>query len=110
MPTIMAIRFSCTSSITKRPVKLSITPPNGWRIINGRMDRAGQREWQFPNWDIMTDTPTEIAPDWTEDIFQVNGKKYHVMVHSFGDEGGKRGALVRDIEKIVRAEIAMWGE
>lgn len=92
------------------PVKLTIVPPTGWRIINGRMDRPGQREWQFPNWDIMTDTPTEIAPDWTEDIFQVNGKKYHVMVHSFGDEGGKRSALVRDIEKIVRAEIAMWGE
>ena len=32
------------------------------------------------------------------------------MVHSFGDEGGKRSALVRDIEKIVRAEVAMWGE
>ena len=31
------------------------------------------------------------------------------MVHSFGDEGGKRPALVRDIEKIVRAETAMWG-
>ena len=92
------------------PVKLTITPPNGWRIINGRTERADQREWQFPNWDIMTDTPTEIAPDWTEDIFQVNGKKYHVMVHSFGDEGGKRSALVRDIEKIVRAEVAMWGE
>ena len=92
------------------PVRLTIVPPTGWRIINGRMERAGQREWQFPNWDIMTDTPTEIAPDWTEDIFEVNGKKYHVMVHSFGDEGGKRKALVRDIEKIVRAEIAMWGE
>jgi len=31
------------------------------------------------------------------------------MVHSFGDEGGKRPALVKDIEKIVRAETAMWG-
>jgi len=57
----------------------------------------------------MIDTPTEIAPDWTHDIFQVNGKKYHVVVHSFGPEGGKRPALVRDIEKIVRAEVAMWG-
>ena len=92
------------------PVKLTITPTGVWRIINGRMDRPDQREWQFPNWDVMADTPTEIAPDWTEDIFQVNGKKYHVMVHSFGEEGGKRPALVRDIEKIVRAEIAMWGE
>lgn len=91
------------------PVKLVITPPSGWRIVNGRMERAGQSEWQFPNWDIMIDTPTEIAPDWTQDDFQVDGKKYHVVVHSFGDEGGKRAALVRDIEKIVRAETAMWG-
>ena len=73
------------------------------------MDKSDQREWQFPNWDIMIDTPTEIAPDWTEDQFQVDGKRYHVVVHSFGDEGGKRAGLVRDIEKIVRAETAMWG-
>jgi predicted metalloprotease with PDZ domain len=91
------------------PVKLVINPPAGWRIVNGWTDRADQREWQFPNWDIMIDTPTEIAPDWTRDDFQVDGKKYYVMVHSFGDEGGKRAALVRDIEKIVRAESAMWG-
>ena len=91
------------------PVKLVINPPAGWRIVNGWTDRADQREWQFPNWDIMIDTPTEIAPDWTRDDFQVDGKKYYVMVHSFGDEGGKRAALTRDIEKIVRAETAMWG-
>ena len=91
------------------PVKLVINPPSGWRIVNGRTDRPGQTEWQFPNWDIMIDTPTEIAPDWTIDNFQVDGKKYHVMVHSFGSEGGKRPALVKDIEKIVRAETAMWG-
>lgn len=91
------------------PVKLEINPPAGWRIINGWMDRPDQREWQFANWDLMVDTPTEIAPDWTLDEFQVDGKRYRVMVHSFGDEGGKRPALVRDIEKIVRAEVAMWG-
>src|SRR6476469_5789649 len=91
------------------PVELSIEPPQKWRIVNGRTDRANQSEWQFPNWDIMTDTPTEICPDWTEDNFKVDGKQYHVVVHSLGNEGGKRGALVRDIEKIVKAETAMWG-
>jgi len=30
-------------------------------------------------------------------------------VHSLGNEGGKRRAMVRDIEKIVKAETAMWG-
>lgn len=91
------------------PVRLEIEPPNGWRIVNGRTDKSGQREWQFANWDIMIDTPTEIAPDWTEDRFNVDGKQYHVVVHSMGSEGGKRPALVRDIEKIVRVEHAMWG-
>lgn len=91
------------------PVKLSIDPPAGWKIVNGRMDQQNQTEWQFPNWDILIDTPTEIAPDWTQESFEVGGKKYHVVVHSFGPEGGKRAALVRDIEKIVRAETAMWG-
>jgi predicted metalloprotease with PDZ domain len=91
------------------PVKLTILPPASWKIVNGRTEHAGQTEWQFPNWDIMIDTPTEIASDWTEESFDVEGKKFHVVVHSFGPEGGKRPALVRDIEKIVRAEVALWG-
>jgi predicted metalloprotease with PDZ domain len=91
------------------PVKLVIKAPAGWRIINGRTERPDQTEWHFPNWDILIDTPTEIGPDWTLDTFVVDGKKYHVMVHSFGAEGNKRPALVKDIERIVRAEVAMWG-
>jgi predicted metalloprotease with PDZ domain len=91
------------------PVKLNILPPAGWKIVNGRTEQPGQSAWQFPNWDVMIDTSTEIAPDWTQDTFTVDGKQYHVVVHSFGPEGGKRAGLVRDIEKIVRAEVAMWG-
>lgn len=91
------------------PIKLTIAPPKDWKIINGRLDHAGQTQWQFPNWDIMIDTPTEIAPDWTQESFDVEGRKFHVVVHSFGPEGGKRPQFVRDIEKIVRAEVAMWG-
>jgi predicted metalloprotease with PDZ domain len=90
-------------------VSLMIEPPAGWRIINGRTDSRDQRVWEFPNYDIMIDTPTEVAPDWTMEEFKVDGKTYRVVVHSFGDEGGKRAALVRDIEKIVRAETRMWG-
>lgn len=91
------------------PVRLEIDPPKDWRIVNGRTEKRDQREWRFPNWDLLIDTPTEIAPNWTEDSFKVEGKNYHVVVHSLGPEGGKRRALVRDIEKIVKTETAMWG-
>jgi predicted metalloprotease with PDZ domain len=92
------------------PLRLTIQPPAGWKIVNGRMDQPGQTEWQFPNWDELVDTSTEIAPDWTLDTFEVDGKRYHVVVHSFGAEGGKRPSLVKDIERIVRAQVAMWGQ
>jgi len=91
------------------PVALSIKLPNGWHVVNAQTQKPDQTEFEFPNWDILVDTPTEIAPDWTRDDFVVDGKTYHVVVHSLGSEGGKRPALVRDVEKIVRAEVAMWG-
>ncbi|MDQ1591631.1 MAG: hypothetical protein QOG71_2258 [Pyrinomonadaceae bacterium] len=91
------------------PVRLSISPPANWRIINAATARPDQREWQFPNYDILIDTPTEIAPDFTVEEFQVDGKAHRVMVHSFGEEKGQRAALVRDIERVVRAEIALMG-
>jgi predicted metalloprotease with PDZ domain len=91
------------------PVKLSIDAPKGWRVINGASTSADQREFNFQNYDILIDTPTEISPDWTMDEFKVDGKTYRVVVHSFGNEGGRRPQLVRDLEKIVRAETGMWG-
>ena len=78
----------------QNPVSLSIDAPKSWRVVNGRTESKDKTEFQFPNWDIMIDNPTEIAPDWTEDDFK---------------EGGKRPDLVRGIEKIVRTETAMWG-
>src|SRR5438093_1386697 len=45
------------------PVRLSINAPTSWRIVNGRSEKKDQSEFQFPNWDVMIDTSTEIAPD-----------------------------------------------
>jgi predicted metalloprotease with PDZ domain len=91
------------------PVELHIEPPSNWRVVNGRTERPNQHDWKYPNYEILIDNPTEIGPDWTEDDFKVDGKTYHVVIHSRGDEGGRRPAFVRDVEKIVRAETAMWG-
>jgi len=91
------------------PVKLHVEPPANWNVINGRTERPNQVEWQYPNYEIMIDNPTEIGPDWTDDEFKVQGKTYRVVVHSRGEEGGRRPSLVRDIQKIVEAETKMWG-
>jgi predicted metalloprotease with PDZ domain len=91
------------------PARLTINAPANWRIINAATERADQREWQFPNYDILIDTPTEIAPDFTVEEFKVEGKTHRVMVHSFGEEKGARARLVSDIERVVRAEIALMG-
>ena len=91
------------------PVTLRIEPYGNWRIVNGRMSSADQREWHFDNYDLLIDTPTEIGADWTADEFKLDGRTYHVVLHAFGGEAGRRKQLVRDLEKIVRAETAMWG-
>src|SRR6185436_12086087 len=39
------------------PVALSIKAPRDWHIVNGRTEKKDQSEFQFANWDVMTDTP-----------------------------------------------------
>jgi predicted metalloprotease with PDZ domain len=91
------------------PVELHIEPPAGWRVVNGRTEKSDQHDWKYPNYEILIDNPTEIGAAWTEDNFKVTGKTFHVVIHSRGDEGGRRPSFVRDLEKIVRVETAMWG-
>jgi predicted metalloprotease with PDZ domain len=88
------------------PVSLKIAAPDGWKVINGYSTKDDQREFEFPNYDVLIDAPTEIAPDFTVQAFEVGGKKYRVVVHSLGPEGGRRDELVRSVEKIVRAEVS----
>src|SRR5256714_6810750 len=88
------------------PLSLKVEAPAGWKIINGYSTRPDESEFRFPNYDVLIDTPTEVAPDFTVQTFEVGGKLYRVVVHSLGPEGGHRDELVRAVEKIVRAEVA----
>jgi predicted metalloprotease with PDZ domain len=91
------------------PTSLRIEAPGGWKVVNGYTTRDDQRQFQFPNYDVLIDAPTEAAPDFTVQKFEVGGKTYRVVVHSLGPEGGNRDELVRSVEKIVRAEVATMG-
>jgi predicted metalloprotease with PDZ domain len=80
------------------PVTLKVGAPAGWKVFN------------FPNYDVLIDTPTEVAPDFNVQTFEVAGKTYRVLTHSFGDEGGRRGELAKAVERVVRAEVATMPE
>jgi hypothetical protein len=90
-------------------VTLTIDPPNGWHIVNGRMESRDQRKWQFPNWDIMIDTPTESGPIGPTKCSPSMASSTTWWFIRSGKEAGKRPALVSGIEKIVRAETADVG-
>ena len=92
------------------PVSLKVDAPKGWKIINGQSKGAGQSEFGFANYDLLADTPTEVAPDFNVQTFEVGGKTYRVVVHSFGDEGGRRDELARRVERVVRAEVGLMPE
>jgi predicted metalloprotease with PDZ domain len=88
------------------PASLKVEAPAGWKVFNGHTTRPDQSEFQFPNYDELIDTPTEVAPDFTVESFEVGGKTYRVLVHSLGPEGGHRADLLKAVERIVRAEVA----
>jgi predicted metalloprotease with PDZ domain len=92
------------------PVTLKVGAPAGWKVFNGQSKGEGQTEFGFPNYDVLIDTPTEVAPDFSVETFEVGGKTYRVLVHSFGEEGGRRGDLTKAVERVVRAELAMMPE
>lgn len=90
------------------PVTVHYYGPAGWRVING--NPAPGPDYKFPNYDLMIDNPTEISDAFTVDTFRVEQTMYRVMLHTDKEPGDTRGLLVRSIERIVRAEAAMWGQ
>ena len=96
------------------PVTLDVTPPDGWTIMNGAVTAAGQRHFDFPNYDLLIDTPTEVAPAEALmlDSFVVDSRTYRVMVHHNGSPPpppGARERFFRDVERLVRYENTVFG-
>ena len=94
------------------PVSLAITPPENWTIMNGAVTQAAQRSFQFPNYDLLIDTPTEVAPAGALmlDSFVVDDRKYRVMVHHNGPvSAATRARFVGDVERLVRYENSVFG-
>ncbi|HEU4996642.1 MAG TPA: hypothetical protein VFT29_17620 [Gemmatimonadaceae bacterium] len=94
------------------PVLLTVDAPIGWTIVNGDVTRQGQRQFSFPNYDLMVDTPTEVAPSASLmlESFVVNNRQYRVMVHHNGPvSDSTKLRFVKDVESIVRYENSVFG-
>ena len=91
------------------PVKLVVTPPAGWHVLNGASLALDQLEFTFPTYDHLIDTPTEVSPSIDVDTFRVDGRLFRVAVHHNGDQRGQRERFVRDVRRIVEAEHRVLG-
>jgi predicted metalloprotease with PDZ domain len=89
------------------PLRLSIHPPPGWKIISGFSLSLNQNSFEIPNYDILVDTPLEISPDCSVDDFEEDGKTFRVVVHSYDDQDKDRSGLIEGLKKIVHSEMAM---
>lgn len=86
------------------PVRLTIEPPGGWKVVNGRVTSTDQRVFDTPNYDILIDTPTEIAPDFDIGTFVVDGREIRVVTHQLDRRHRTSpNKYVEDVERIVRA-------
>jgi predicted metalloprotease with PDZ domain len=86
------------------PVRLVVTPPAGWHVINGASLALDQLEFTFPTYDHLVDTPTEVAPSIDVDTFRVDGRLVRVAVHHNGPQRGLRERFVDDVRRIVATE------
>jgi predicted metalloprotease with PDZ domain len=91
------------------PARLTIEAPPGWRVINGLSSNVRQTVFDAPNYDILIDTPTEIAPDFNLQEFTIDGREYRVVTHQLGDERTRTDRYVADVRRIVEAALALMG-
>jgi predicted metalloprotease with PDZ domain len=90
------------------PVQLTVVPPKGWRVANGSSVSLDQTEFEFANYDLLVDTPTEVAPDLDVRTFRDGSCEYRVVTHQLeGRTSPERYAT--DVERIVRTENAVMG-
>lgn len=94
-------------------VTVTYTGPSGWSVMNGAVASPwpGPVTLGFPNYDVFIDHPTEISARFTVDTFTVGHVSYRVVLHAEGSAPAEvRARLVHDLQQIVTAEVAVWGD
>ena len=91
------------------PVRLNVTVPQGWTIVNGDSHAGTQSDYTFENYDRLVDTPTEVSPSLMLDTLRIDDRIYRAMVHHNGPAPVVlRRRFLEDLAKIVRYENTVF--
>jgi predicted metalloprotease with PDZ domain len=92
-----------------RPATLTFEEPPGasWTIAT-QLHPAGPLEFTSPNLQYLMDSPLEFGPVAMRE-FTVGGSRFRFAVHHTGTDAELDG-FVRDVEKVVRQEGAIYRE
>ncbi len=95
------------------PATLTFEQPKGvtgraWTVATQLHAGAGPLAFAAPNLQYLMDSPVEFGPLSLRQ-FSVGGRTFRVAVHHTGGDG-ELDRFVRDIERVVREEGAIYGE
>jgi predicted metalloprotease with PDZ domain len=93
-----------------RPATLTFAPPTGtrWQVATQLHPGATRFEVTAPNLQYLMDSPVELGPGSIRQ-FTVGPRTFRVAVHHLGSDADLAD-YVKDVEKIVRQEGAVFGE
>ena len=91
------------------PVRLHISAPAGWHIVNGDTRTVDQSDYSFENYDRLADSPTEVSPSLLLDTLRIDNRIYRAMVHHNGPVTPTEHRRFLDaLGKIVRYENTVF--
>jgi predicted metalloprotease with PDZ domain len=93
-----------------RPVTLTFVPPSKqrWQVATQLHAGANPLEFTAPNLQYLMDSPAELGPVSIKQ-FEIEGHTFRFAAHHTGTAAELDG-FVKDVEKIVRVEAAVFGE
>jgi predicted metalloprotease with PDZ domain len=99
--------------LDERPAVVEFVPAAGaggkWTVATQLHAGAGAYELTAPNLQYLMDSPTEFSPFVRLREFEAVSRRFRLAIHHTGSDAEVDG-YVKDIEKIVRQEGAIFGE